>query len=89
MAGKCILFSSSKCVFSMLNCMNLQTASPREFSEVSTKQKKSSGKTKPDLPKVETSADLPLPLPSSDEFIPAPPKARGKKKAENTVSKPR
>jgi len=54
---------------------------------VSTKQKKSNGKGKPDTPKVDTSADLPVP--SSDEFIPAPPKARGKKKPDNSVPKPR
>ena len=57
------------------------------MSEVSTKPKKSSGKGKPDSPKVESSADLPVP--SSDEFIPAPPKARGKKKPENAITKPR
>jgi len=71
-----------------LRCMfSLQTASPRDLAEVSTKQKKSSGKGKPDSPKVEASADLPVP--SSDEFIPALPKARGKKKPENSVPKPR
>jgi len=66
---------------------SVQSASPRDLSEVSTKQKKSSGKGKPDAPKAETSADLLVP--SSDEFIPAPPKARGKKKPENSVPKPR
>jgi len=67
--------------------MFAQIVSPQDLSEVSTKQKKSSGKGKPDSPKVDSSADLPLP--SSDEFIPAPPKARGKKKPETAVAKPR
>jgi len=65
----------------------VQTMSPQDLSEVSTKQKKPSGKGKPDSPKLESSADLPVP--STDEFIPAPPKARGKKKPENTIAKPR
>jgi len=65
----------------------VQTASPQDLSEVSTKHKKSGGKGKPDSPKVESSPDLPVPI--SDEFIPAPPKARGKKKPENALAKPR
>jgi len=66
----------------------VQTASPQDLSEVvSTKQKKSSGKGKPDSPKVESSTDLPVS--TSDEFIPAPPKARGKKKPDSAVAKPR
>jgi len=66
----------------------LQTASPQDSVEVSTKQKKSSGKSnKPDSLKVDSSADLPVP--SCDEFVPALPKARGKKKHENSVPKPR
>lgn len=65
----------------------LQTANFRDLSEVSTKPKKSSGKSKLDLPEGESSVEIPLP--SYDEFIPAPPKARGKKKPENTIPKPR
>jgi len=65
----------------------LQIASPGDLAEVSTKQKKCSGKSKPDSLKVESSAGLPVP--SCDEFVPAPPKTRGKKKIENTIPKPR
>jgi len=54
---------------------------------VSTKPKKSNSKVKLETAKVEPASELPAP--SSDEFIPAPPKARGKKKGENSVPKPR
>ena len=67
----------------------LQTAGPRDLSEVPTKQKKPSGKNKLDSPTVESLSSADLPVPSSDEFIPAPPKARGKKKPETSVPKPR
>lgn len=65
----------------------MQTVSPRDLFEVSTKPKKASGKGKSESPKVEAAADLLVPSP--DEFIPAPPKARGKKKPETAVPKPR
>jgi len=58
------------------------------LAEVSTKPKKSYGKGKSDSPKIEASADLPVP--ACEEFVPAaPPKARGKKRPENSVPKPR